>query len=114
LSMYVKLCKSEDIPEGEMRQYEAGESTVLICRQGGQLFAADAVCPHRGAHLGGGTLDGTIVTCPWHEWSFDLSDGCGVTNPRSGLQCFAVHEDDGFVLVDLPEDCVKAPGGQSG
>src|SRR3989442_5731359 len=39
----------------------------------GEIFAINAVCPHRGGPLADGTLTGSIVACPWHGWAFDVT-----------------------------------------
>ena len=53
-----------------------------VCRRGrvialfnvdGTFYALDGVCPHQGGPLGQGTLEGCIVTCPWHGWQFDVT-----------------------------------------
>src|SRR3954447_11807597 len=44
----------------------ADRQLVLVRRAGG-IEAFDAVCPHRGAHLGyGGVVDGDELICPFH------------------------------------------------
>src|SRR4051812_7091142 len=56
----------------------AGARLVLV-RTARGLLAADAVCPHRGAHLAlGGRLDGESIVCPMHGYRISLggpSDG---------------------------------------
>ena len=42
---------------------------------GGEVFAIKAVCPHRGGPLANGRLDGHVVACPWHGWTFDVRTG---------------------------------------
>lgn len=102
--MKVSVCSADAIPAGELRQFCIDGAEVLVGRTvEGELIAACGTCPHRGAQLGGGRLDGKVVTCPWHEWSFDLSDGSGITNPQSSLDCYAVAEVDGQIVVELPD-----------
>lgn len=57
---------------------------VLVCRLDGVLCAVQAACPHRGAPLAEGTLDGAILTCPWHGASFDVRTGRRVRGPECG------------------------------
>jgi nitrite reductase/ring-hydroxylating ferredoxin subunit len=101
--MEIALCERESLPDGEMRQFELDGITVLLCRADNKFFATNGICPHRGAQLASGTIQGTIVTCPWHEWSFDCADGCGITNPQSQLTLYRVWEQDGHVYVELPD-----------
>jgi nitrite reductase/ring-hydroxylating ferredoxin subunit/uncharacterized membrane protein len=95
---------STDFPEGELHRVVAGGMPVLMVRRSGQLFATSAVCSHAGGPLDEGTLDGTVVTCPWHGSRFDVRDGrvCGgpATFPLPALR---VVEAAGQVTVELVE-----------
>lgn len=102
-TMEVRLCSESELAEGAMLNFEVDGRTVLLCRVEGQVYAMDGICPHRGAQLATGTLSGTIVTCPWHEWTFDCADGCGITNPQANLDLYSVTSRDGAVYVELPE-----------
>jgi nitrite reductase/ring-hydroxylating ferredoxin subunit len=98
------VCDLNAIPENGMLQYELDGSSVLICRDGEKLHAVDGICPHRGAQLATGTLEGNVVVCPWHDWAFDVESGCGLTNPTSNLRKFDVWVRDGQVFVSLPDE----------
>jgi len=74
---FVPVCRSDDLPEGEVRQLKARGKEIAVGRlEGGQLFAVGGRCSHMFARLGKGTLDGTILECPWHGARFDVTDGC--------------------------------------
>ena len=44
---------------------------------GGEFYAIEGVCPHRGAPLAYGALHEHTVVCPWHAWEFDCRTGEG-------------------------------------
>jgi nitrite reductase/ring-hydroxylating ferredoxin subunit len=48
---------------------------VAIANVDGTLHAIDGLCPHQGGPLGTGELCGTVLTCPWHGWQFDVTTG---------------------------------------
>jgi nitrite reductase/ring-hydroxylating ferredoxin subunit len=99
----IALCRQEAVSEGEMLQFELDGTIIMVCRTGGVLYAVNGVCPHRGALLASGTFAEGVVTCPWHEWAFDCTDGCGITNPQSALEQYKAWERDGQVYVELPD-----------
>jgi 3-phenylpropionate/trans-cinnamate dioxygenase ferredoxin component len=72
---YVDVMNSDDIKDGQMKEVAAGGTAVVVARAAGEYYAAGARCPHMGARLVEGTLDGTIITCPRHGSQFDLRDG---------------------------------------
>jgi len=53
----------------------AGGPAVVIVRRGEGAAGVSAVCPHRGAPLEEGKVDGDTITCPWHGSEFSLNDG---------------------------------------
>lgn len=40
-----------------------------------EVFAASNSCPHKGGPLSEGIVHGQKVTCPLHNWVFDLTSG---------------------------------------
>jgi len=75
MGKFVEVGKSGELTEGEMKEVTVQGRKILLARIGDSYYAADNRCPHMGAKLSDGSLDGTIVTCPRHGSQFDLSDG---------------------------------------
>jgi nitrite reductase/ring-hydroxylating ferredoxin subunit len=46
-------------------------------------------------------LEGQVVTCPWHGWQFDVTNGKAAQNPAIGVNCYRteVRGEDIFVEV---------------
>jgi nitrite reductase/ring-hydroxylating ferredoxin subunit/uncharacterized membrane protein len=95
---------STDFPEGALCRVDASGMPVLMVRRGGRLHAISAVCSHAGGPLDEGTLDGNVVTCPWHASQFDVRTGkvCGGPATFSQPQ-LRVIEVDGQVSVELAQ-----------
>lgn len=91
------------IPQGEGRVVEVARRRLAIFHaRDGRVFAAQAECPHRGGPLADGLLGGSTLTCPLHEWRFDLATG-EVLNGACPLQVFRSSlEADGTICVELP------------
>ena len=101
---FVSVGSSSDFPEGEMRRIDAGGLAVLMVRQGASLLGIVNTCSHAGGPLNEGTLEGEVVTCPWHGSKFSVRDGlvrgAPATFPQARLE---VREQDGRVEVRLAE-----------
>lgn len=65
----------------------------------GTIYALDNTCPHSGAALTEGWVDSETVTCPWHAWSFRLSDG-KMTLGYAEVDVFDVRIENGEILVN--------------
>lgn len=66
-----------DFRQGRGRLVRAEDAAVAVFRVGERWYALRDACPHMGASLADGELDGLRVTCRWHGWKFDLRDGQG-------------------------------------
>ncbi|MDX1663191.1 MAG: Rieske 2Fe-2S domain-containing protein [Candidatus Promineifilaceae bacterium] len=80
---WTPVLEAEALQAGEPVRVTAEENPVLLYRQGEQIYAIGAVCPHAGAPLENGEFDGHHVQCPWHDSVFDLRDGCVVHGPST-------------------------------
>ena len=72
---------------------------VTVFRKGDSWYAIDDMCPHMGASLAEGYVEGNSVSCPWHAWRFCIVDGTWEDNPRTKIDCFDVKIEDGQVWV---------------
>jgi 3-phenylpropionate/trans-cinnamate dioxygenase ferredoxin subunit len=75
VSEYVEVLKVGELEDGAMKKVSVEGRDLLLARVGDTYYAADDKCPHMNASLSGGTLEGSVVTCPKHASQFDLSDG---------------------------------------
>jgi nitrite reductase/ring-hydroxylating ferredoxin subunit len=66
---------TNQIPPGEIRAIEVDGTVLAVANVDGNFYAMDGTCPHAGGPLGEGFLKGCVVTCPWHGWQFDVTNG---------------------------------------
>ena len=97
----LRAAKKDEIPPGTIREFQLNGTTVAIANVDGKLYAINNVCLHRGGPLGEGELNGKIVTCPWHGWTYDVTTGKTTMNPAVGVSCYPIDikGDDVFVEV---------------
>jgi len=68
----------------------------------GKVYAAEDVCPHAGARLSDGALEGTVVTCPLHGSQFDVCTGERLRGPAdAALKTYRVDIAGGQVFLIL-------------
>jgi 3-phenylpropionate/trans-cinnamate dioxygenase ferredoxin component len=65
------------------------------------VYVIDNSCPHASGNLSGGPLVGTVVTCPWHDWDFDLRTGVCVHSDLARVERYPARVQEGFVYADL-------------
>jgi nitrite reductase/ring-hydroxylating ferredoxin subunit len=64
-----------DLPPGKAAEVAVGGQPVALFNVRGTFHALAGRCPHRGGPLGQGYLDGSRVSCPWHNYTFDVTTG---------------------------------------
>ena len=60
-------------------------------------------CPHAGGNLAAGSVEGATVTCPWHQWTFDLDRGSCPLSETVKLRPYESRVIDGYVCARLGE-----------
>jgi len=87
------------VPIGELR---AVSPKVCVARFGEQdVVAVSRFCPHGGADLADGHLDGTNIVCPWHNLRFDRTSGASDCQALPALRLRKATITDGMIHVDL-------------
>jgi nitrite reductase/ring-hydroxylating ferredoxin subunit/uncharacterized membrane protein len=71
------------LPDGGHEVVDVDNVSVLVTRQGGELYALANRCCHRGGPLGDGTIQADRVVCPWHGSTFALEDGSVIRGPAA-------------------------------
>ncbi len=83
---YHTVAKVGEIPEGEGRPFEVEGRMIAVILDGGTYRAIDDACPHQGAPLCDGIVEGGTITCTWHGWRFSLVDGSWLDSPKSKVR----------------------------
>jgi nitrite reductase/ring-hydroxylating ferredoxin subunit len=92
----------EEFPAGTVRLVLAAGRRVAVGNAGGELFALDDACLHRGGSLACGHLDGAVLVCPMHWWRYDTRTGRRLGGPGLRVPRYPVRVVGGQVLVTVP------------
>ena len=98
---FVKVAKKSEIPSDTGKHVEVKGKEMALFKIGNKVCAIQHVCPHQGGPLAEGGIEGSVVTCPWHGWQFDVTTGECTFNPSVKQEVFTVKEegDDIFVAI---------------
>jgi cytochrome P450/nitrite reductase/ring-hydroxylating ferredoxin subunit len=78
----------------------ANGADVVLVRSGNGWRAFEGRCPHQGALLGEGEIDGGALVCRNHRWRFAIDSGRREGGPECLASC-PVAERDGGVFIDV-------------
>lgn len=87
----VRLASLSELPVGAGKIVAAHGKVIALFNVGGDIRAVENTCPHRGGPLGEGVVSGTVVTCPWHGWEFDVCTGLSPRNPAVAIRCISLE-----------------------
>lgn len=91
-----------DLPPGTGKAFTVAGHELALFNADGRVFAIDNICPHDGAPLAEGSLEGTTITCPWHAAEFDLTSGKVLTPPAvEDIHSYPVFVNAGTIEVEL-------------
>jgi nitrite reductase (NADH) small subunit/3-phenylpropionate/trans-cinnamate dioxygenase ferredoxin subunit len=110
MSDFTTVGKVADFIEGEGQAFAVNGRMVAVFLQAGKFFAIDDFCPHMGASLAGGYVDGNTVICPWHAWRFCVEDGKWCDNPKVKIDAFETRvEGDEVQVRVVPKQAPMPP-----
>lgn len=102
-----RAARIEDVSgEGPYALSAAGMDLVAV-RAKGELRVFEGRCPHQGALLGEGELEGDALVCRNHRWRFDRVTGQRIGEPQC-LRACPSRVENGELQVDVTSLVVKS------
>jgi NAD(P)H-dependent nitrite reductase small subunit len=99
---FTKVATVAEVPPGTSKQVTLNRRKLALFNVDGTFYAIDDTCPHRGAPLSEGQIQGKEVICPWHAACFDLTTGAGTPPAKKGVSTYPVQVVGEEVQVDVP------------
>jgi nitrite reductase/ring-hydroxylating ferredoxin subunit/uncharacterized membrane protein len=97
---WTAVLDAAQLEEDKPRVVQAGDTEVLLYRQGDRLDALWASCTHEGGPLAEGEFTDGCVICPWHGSTFRLADGKVFRGPAAASQpTYETRVTDGKIEV---------------
>lgn len=98
---FVKVASASDLKPGENKIVNVNGTEVALFNVDGNFFAISNTCLHRGGPLGEGSLEGDVVTCPWHGWKFNVKTGVSPVVPTAKVATYQTKVEGSDVMVAL-------------
>jgi nitrite reductase (NADH) small subunit len=109
MSEWIDIGSIDAIPRRGARCVNTPNGKIAVFRtQEDQIFAMDNQCPHKGGPLNEGIVHGASVTCPLHNWVFDLATGVAQGADSGHVQTYPVTLVDGRILMTIDQALVAA------
>ena len=97
----VEAARLDRVPPGTSMVVTIGGKSVALFNVDGRIHAIDDTCPHAGASLGIGKLEGRIVTCRFHGMKIDVTNGCFPASSGFAVASYPVMVIAGTIRVAI-------------
>lgn len=97
---WIDIGAVRDVPRRGARCVTTPHGRIAVFRtMQDQIFAIENRCAHRGGPLAEGIVHGASVTCPLHNWVYDLETGRALGADEGEVRTFAVRVVDQRILL---------------
>ncbi|MBV1865734.1 MAG: nitrite reductase small subunit NirD [Rhodobacteraceae bacterium] len=101
MTNFVDIGAVEDIPVRSARLVKTHGGCIAVFRTASdKIFALDDKCPHKGGPLSNGIQHDESITCPLHNWVFDLNTGAAKGADEGVVKTYDIRVEDGRILLD--------------
>lgn len=98
---YEVVLHKDSLDPGKIIEIIIGGTAIAVANVDGAYYAISNTCAHADGPLGEGSLSGTIVTCPYHGWQYDVRDGACKTHANAKVSTYPVQVVGNAVCVQL-------------
>ncbi len=88
-----------DIADGEVKRVECATRTVFVYREGEGYQVYDSHCPHQVTNIPHLALEGLTLTCPKHQWKFDIRTGACIEKGKHPMKVFKSQVEGGRLMA---------------
>jgi nitrite reductase (NADH) small subunit len=96
---FERVARVDEIPVGKSLVVQVNGRPIALFNVQGQFFAIYNICPHEGGPLGEGRLKGCIISCPWHDLSFDVRNGQATDGGGYCVGSYEVRVEGSDILI---------------
>lgn len=98
----IKIAKTHDIPEGEVRSFVVDNEMVAVFNINNEYYALKDQCSHMELPLSDGLVDGDKVTCAYHGAEFEIKTGKVLCPPAvEPVENYKVMIEGDDIYIDL-------------
>jgi Ferredoxin subunits of nitrite reductase and ring-hydroxylating dioxygenases len=100
------LCMKTEIRKGESKAFSISrdkgiKQDIAVFNINDNFYAISNVCAHKGGPLNQGTLENSIVTCPWHGWKYNVFNGKSPHRGGDSVNSYKINVIGNKLYLDL-------------
>jgi len=98
---WIFVLDDDALLEGHMTPTYPLGVNIVLARVGGVIYAVSGTCAHMACPLFTGKLDRYTITCPCHDWRFDIRTGKFLDATELSVAVYPAKSEAGKVFVNL-------------
>ena len=106
----IRVANVDEIPNGSRKIVQVEDLSIGIFHHREQWYALRNNCLHAGGPVCTGVLDGDTLTCPWHGFQYNVTDGRLLVDPGAHLETYALRLHEGNIILSVPETFLEPVG----
>jgi nitrite reductase (NADH) small subunit len=100
MSEWIEIGTIDAIPRRGARCVNSPVGKIAVFRtQDDQVYAMENRCPHKNGPLSEGIVHGASVTCPLHNWVFDLATGKATGADEGQVTTYPIQVRDRMIYL---------------
>lgn len=107
--MQVEIGPKSELEPGDQKFVMVDDAEIAIINLDGDLHAIRNFCPHMEGPLARGYIstkkkddkEVKYVSCPFHEWEFNLETGRALFNDTHKVRTYDVYVEDDTIYLDV-------------
>lgn len=102
---WTEIADAYELPEGGRLCTTVAGKALVVLNVDGQPYAIANQCPHAGRPLEEGEVRGTVITCPYHGYAYNLKTGKNLEYPEfePPVPTYPVRIEGGKVQVSIEQ-----------
>jgi 3-phenylpropionate/trans-cinnamate dioxygenase ferredoxin subunit len=98
---WIAVIHESELAEGKPVKLNTGGKPIVLLRVEGEIYALLNQCPHLGCFMHKGKLSGHLLTCPCHDWVFDVRTGEFISAPEIKIPVFSTKVEKGQIFLNI-------------
>jgi len=90
---------ADDFIDHETKRIGCASRELFVYRNGSEFKVYDSRCPHQVTNIPHLALNGIHLTCPKHQWKFDITSGACIEKGNQPLKSFNTKVENGMLLA---------------